>query len=458
MIPVLQPLPIDWSGKSLHNRTKGEIHNLSTQSGLPYRIIVMERGYFYTDDLFMIDSRGYILKSTDYQCIVPSRDLFNEVKKTACAVILITNPDVGNIVRVDAQMVGGRYCSLNPAILETAINVTLAANRKIYWKDITDKPDAYRPNGHLHALWELFGFTEQTGILKRMTTAMDKIVAKEFVGLFDEFMIEWGPIEDGMQDVENRLTTHINDTENPHEVTADQAGLGNVVNGPVATQADAQFSSDTNRGSYTTPLRTSQSIAANFTPRLTEHINDLNNPHADTAAKLGTMTNLDFRLLANQFYNRGETVAATNRLQGLAFADYTNYIRTNIPVTELVSGILPQSNYVGVPQGDGYILQPSASGYMVWRPYVQAIEQWVKKGNNILYAGNYGSNDPAGAQAWLGSVLGTNHPNGTIAVYRAIMTWGIGTGNGAISTTVSVTSMAVCLNGAWTLSPGVYST
>lgn len=458
MIPVLQPLPIDWSGKSLHNRTKGEIHNLSTQAELPYRIIVMERGYFYTDDLFMIDSRGYRLQDTDYQCIAPNRDIMNEVKKTACAVILITNPDVANIVRVDAQMVGGRFCSLNPAILETAVNVVLSANRKVFWKDITDKPNDYRPSGHLHALWELFGFTEQTNILKRMTTAMDKTVAKEFVGLFDEFMIKWQPIDAGLTDIENRLTTHINDHENPHQVDKAQAGLSNLYNGPVATLADAQYSSDTVRGSYTTPLRTKQSIDANFTPRLTEHINDVNNPHKDTAAKLGTMTNLEFMQFANQFYNRGETTAKTNRLANMTFAPYTNYIRTNIPVNQLVSGILPQTNYVQVPQGDDYILQPSASGYLVWRPYRQAIEQWIKKGNNILYAGNYSSNSSTGGASFLASVLGTNHPNGTIGIYRAYQAWGIGTGNGAITTTVTTTSMGVCLNGAWHVQPGVYQT
>ncbi len=456
MRPVLQPLPVDWSGKSLANRTNGEIHNLTNQSGLPYRIIVMERGYFYTDDLFMIDSRGYKLKDTDYQCIAPNRDLFNKVKKTACAVILVTNPDVGNVVRVDAQMVGGIYCSLNPAILETAMNVVLAANRKVYWNNITDKPDAYRPNGHLHALWELFGFTEQTGILKRMTTAMDRITANEFKGLFDEFMIEWQNISDDMTDLENRLTTHIDDHANPHQVDKIQIGLSEVVNGPVATQADAQYSGDTNRTAYTTPLRTKQSVEANFTPMLTEHVNDLNNPHRDTAAKLGTLTNLEFRTLANQYYNRGETTTATSRLEGMEFQPYTTYLRTAIPIKNITTGILPQTNYVDVPRDTGYILQPVASGYHVWRPFKEVVDEWVKKGNNILYAGNYGSNSETGAEAFLASVLGTSHPNGTIGIYRSTQVWETGSGNGSLLTTVSTTSMGVLLNGFWSIRPSHY--
>lgn len=457
MIPVLQPLPIDWSGKSPNNRTKGEIHNLGPQIGMPYRIIVMERGYFYTDDLFMIDSRGYALKETDYQCIVPNREIMNEVKKMACAVILITNPDVGNIIRVDAQMVGGQYCSLNPAILQTASNVILATNRKLYWKDITDKPAVYRPNGHLHALWELFGFTEQTGILKRMTTAMDKLTAKEFVGLFDEFLIKWGPISNGLVEIEARLTTHINDENNPHQVDKNKAGLSEVVNGPVASLSDAQYSGNTVRTAYTTPLRTKQSIDANFTPRLTQHINDLNNPHQDTAAKLGTLTNLEFRLLTNQYYNRGETVQKTNRLGGRNFTDYTTYVRTNIPIKELTTGIVPQTNIVQVPQSDGYILQPSSSGYLVWRPYKQAIEQWTKKGNNILYAGNLKSSNFDSGSRFLQNTLGGNHPDGTIGVYRMSNRWEIATGNGSIWTKVTTTAMGVCHGGVWTTKPTVYA-
>lgn len=457
MIPILQPLPIDWSGKALHNRTKGEIHNLGPQADLPYRIIVMERGYFYTEDLFIIDSRGYVLnKDQDYQCIAVSRDVMDEVKKTACAVILITNPSVSNLVRVDAQMVGGRFCSLNKAILETAANVVMSANRKVYWKDLTDKPDDYRPSGHLHALWELYGFTEQTGIIKRMTTAMDKITAKDFQGLFDEFMIDFGSLESGLIDIEDRLTAHINDTNNPHNDDKLKVGLGEVVNAPVATEQEARFSGPTMRDAYTTPLRSKQVIETNFTTKLTEHINDVNNPHRDTAAKLGTLTNLEFRQLANQYYNKGETVAQTNRIGGRDFAVYTTYARTNVPINQITSGILPLTTYATPPGNADYILQPSATGNLVWRPYKQAIDQWIKKGNNILYAGTLDTNAELAVISFLTTALGVNHPNGTIAVYRVNQMWSIGTGNGSIRTTVSSTAMAVLLDRKWQLTPNAY--
>lgn len=461
MIPILQPLPIDWTGKSLHNRTKGEIHNLGPQAELPYRIIVMERGYFYTDDIFMIDSRGYILKpDIDYQCIVISREIMNEVKKTACAVILITNPSVSNLVKVDAQMVGGRFCSLNIAILETASNVIMSANRKVFWKDIKNKPNDYRPSGHLHALWELYGFTEQTGLLKRMTTALDKITAKDFIGLFDEFLIEFNQIEDGLTDIEARLTTHINDQNNPHQVNSTQLELNEVFNGPIATQQEAISTTSANRNSYTTPFLSKEVILTNFAPRLTEHVNDLNNPHRDTAANLGTLTNLEWQQLANQYYDRGETVALTNRLDGRIFADYTEYARRDIPINQIVTGVLSSSLFTNSnisPTSTEYILQPSSSGYMVWRPYRDAIDQWIKKGNNILHAGSNSAVSIASGQAFLTAALGVNHPNGTIGIYRQTPSWGYGTGNGSITTSPIAAAMGVLLNGVWQLSPPVYS-
>lgn len=464
MIPLLLPLPLDWSGKSPHNRTKGEIHNLGPQAEMPYRIIVMEKGYFYTEDLHMMDSRGYTLTENDYQCIAVNREIMDEGKKLACAVILITNPDVSNLVRVSAQMVGGKYCVVNQAIIEMAANVIVGANRRLYWKDITGKPDRWRPNGHLHALWEIFGFTEQTTSLKRITTAMDKIVAKDFEGLFKEFMLEFGEANANLDDIEKRLTTHIADKNDPHDITATQLSLQNVYNGPVATQTDAQSGSNQNRTSYTTPLRTKQMADSVFTPMLTQHINDVNNPHQDTAAKLGTMTNLEFRLEANKYYNRGETTARTHRIAGNTYQQYYDALRTNLAVNQITTGIFPQARYVTVPRGDGYILQPNASGYLEWQPFVQTVDRYITKGNNILYAGRLdgpisdnssGLAPVVGRQIvnWLAGVLGTGHPEGTIAVYQYNRRWEIGASNGGVWTNLNTDGMAVIAGGVWTI-PG----
>lgn len=454
MIPVLHALPIDWSGESPDNRTKGEVHDLSPQFDLPYRIVVMEKGYFYTDNMYIIDNRGHVLEEDkDYQCLLMEQTIAKKRGLNACAVIVITNPSVGNFLYIEAQMVGGIYCSLNKAILEQAANVIRSVNRKVYWKNITGKPSSFRPNGHMHALWELFGFTPQTATIHRMTTALDKMSKKEFDNLYGEFNIRFDAVKKDLTDVEARLTTHINDQSDPHDVTALQVQLDLVYNAEPSTLTQAQTASGTVMNAYATPLRAAQSVASNFTPQLTAHINDTNNPHQDTAAKLGTMTNIEMNQHANKYYNRGDTVTYSVGLGGLPWGTFYNQVRSNLPSANLTTGFLPWQTFSGqVWQGGGYVLAPSVLGILGWRSIASIFTLYGKKGNNILYAGTIGFASPG---ATLNSILGHGWPYNTIAIYRSNITYGIGTSNGSINTPVSTLGMAMYNGGSWVV-PGIW--
>lgn len=452
MIPVLQALPIDWSGESPDNRTKGEVHDISPQFDLPYRIVVMEKGYFYTKNMYIIDNRGHVLEEDkDYQCLLMEQTVAKKRGLSACAVLVITNPSVGNFLYIEAQMVGGIYCSLNTAILEQAANVIRSANRKVYWKNITGKPSSYRPNGHLHALWELFGFTPQTAIIHRMTTALDKMSKKEFDNLYAEFNIRFDVVKKDLVDVEARLTTHINDQSDPHDVTAMQVQLQFVYNAAPSTLAQAQTASGTVMNAYATPLRAVQSIAINFTPQLAAHIGDTNNPHQDTAAKLGTMTNVEMNQLANQYYNRGDTTTYSTGLGGLGWATFYNQVRLNLPAAAITTGFLPWQTFSGqVWQGSDYVLAPSVHGVLGWRSIASIFSLYAKKGNTIIYVGSLDYNTSPNV---IGDMVGRSWPNGTIAIYRSNTAYTISTSNGSITTPVTTLAMAVISNGTW-YSPG----
>ncbi|OUN01112.1 MAG: hypothetical protein BAA04_13615 [Firmicutes bacterium ZCTH02-B6] len=56
------------------------------------------------------------------------------------------------------------------------------------------------------------------------------------------------------------VAAHAGRTDNPHGVTKSQVGLGNVENYGIATQAEAEAGTATNK--YMTPLRVAQAIAA----------------------------------------------------------------------------------------------------------------------------------------------------------------------------------------------------
>lgn len=451
MIPVLQALPFDKTGKSPNNRTKGEVHDLTPQFDMPYRIVVMEKGYFYTNDLYIMDNRGKVLQEDiDYQCLVMEPEIAKKQGMQACAVIVVTNPEVGGMLYVEAQMVGGLYCSLNSAILEMAANVLRSANRKVLWRNLKDKPSSYRANGHLHALWELFGFTEQTDIIHRMTTAVSKIAKKDFDALYAEFGIKFNAIKADMADIESRLTTHIADTNDPHDITATQVQLNLVINASIATQAQAQTASNAVMNAYATPLRAAQSVATNFTPALNAHVTDYNNPHQDTAAKLGTMTKVEMNTLANQYYNSGETVDATLSLGGTTYAAYYTSVRANLPAVNLTTGILPYQTYTPSAGNNTMMLVPTAGGVLGWRTIASIFEVYEKKGNQVIYAGTMAYTTSPSA---LAGIIGTNYPEETIAVYHSSASYKIGTGNGSHTTLVESIAMAVLKGGVWQ-SPG----
>lgn len=457
MIPLLHAIPLDLTASAINNRTKGEIHDISKQFDLPYRIVVLEKGYFYTDNLFILDNRGKTLKEDiDYQCISMNKEIAKKTGRNACAVILITNPSVGNYLRIDAQMVGGVYTMLTTAILEMAFNVMNTINDKVYWKNITDKPSEFRPNGHLHALWELYGFTPQVNILKRITTAIDKASASDFDDLFGEYINEMRPIRSEFADVEQLLTNHIKDEINPHRLTATQVGLQLVTNGSPATYAQASTGSNAIMDAYATPYSAKVSVAFNYIPKLNSHVTDYLNPHADTAAKLGTITNVELIQLSSNYYNVGETVNATEKLGGYSISDTTYRARQLIPIKNITSGILTW--YANGPNPAGCILAPGPSGEIRWQSIRDLFDRFEPKANQVIYTGITISNTTNSARdlhallTQLNVVIGVNYPNGTIAIFKHIW-WFVGKSRGYKTTIAANLGMATLLNGRWII-PG----
>lgn len=81
------------------------------------------------------------------------------------------------------------------------------------------------------------------------------------------------------------LNAHIANKSNPHSVTAAQVGLGAVQNYGIASQAQAQAGAD--NASYMTPLRTAQAINVLAVPLINAHANRTDNPHNTTKAQVG---------------------------------------------------------------------------------------------------------------------------------------------------------------------------
>lgn len=105
----------------------------------------------------------------------------------------------------------------------------------------------------------------------------------------------------------NGVSDHIDNTNNPHNTTKAQVGLGSVQDYPVASQLEAEEGTLNNR--YMTALRSRQQMQALILTPFAGHVNDSSNPHATTKGQVG-LGNVDNFATANT--TQAQAGTATN--------------------------------------------------------------------------------------------------------------------------------------------------
>ena len=115
-------------------------------------------------------------------------------------------------------------------------------------------------------------------------------------------------------DAQTNLTAHINDKENPHEVTKEQVGLGNVDN-----------TSDENKPVSTlqaTAIADAKKAGTDAQANLTAHIDNKENPHSVTKVQVG-LGNVDNTSDANKPISTAAQTAIDKKLDKTAVVDVT---------------------------------------------------------------------------------------------------------------------------------------
>lgn len=466
MNPVLHTLPLDWSGKSPDNRTRGELGNLADQNDLPFRVMTLRHGYFFTESLHIEDESGYVLlEGRDFQCVGFSGEATAQVGTPVCSVIVVINPNVGHTIRVDAQMVGGPYCSVGPAILGAAKGLQ-NTTRKIHWNNITGKPDKYRPNGHLHALWELFGFTPQVVQLKRMTKAYESIVQRDLDGMKQTFDTQMAAMEATLATVSDQLKEHIADkTSNPHRDTKTKLvpPLTNTPNQPRATDNDARQPNANVMDRYATPRSMHLSIRTNVGDKVDGHANQKGNVHRLTPSQLGVYSIGDFNTLGLKYATKGSTLEKGAAIWGLnASQHYTNQRANNFTTNINVSaGRLSPARFSTSPGWPGreWFLSPNGNWYDIatkWKTFDKVTSRVIPLFGTYFEA-------TSGAAAFKLVVDHCNmhfadlnaFPVGSIALAKVGVYRFIATGNGGdIKTTTDNVAIVVRAAGGWTATQG----
>lgn len=215
--------PLDPTGINANNLVQGEVHTLSAR---PIRILAPNYGAFFTESIVVRDhiTNAILVKGTQYECVQLHQIASLKFGKDICTLILIKDPDVNASVRINYQAVGGEY-SDNSANIIAMYEAVANDNRTIDWINIENKPWEYPPTLHNQLLSSVFGFEPVVDALERLRQAL--ILTN--VPAFEE-LIDWinGTIAG--------FPAHIQNKNNPHEVTKTQVGVGLVENLPVVTE------------------------------------------------------------------------------------------------------------------------------------------------------------------------------------------------------------------------------
>ena len=282
MSNIIIMYPLDLTGNSPANLVAGEPHSLSTTGN---RVIVPHHGPFFT--------RGLVVKKAGNPTpLVPGEDYvaaqlmpYITVKtgQQICAIIVIRGENLGTEFEIDYQVVGGDY-STSVYAIEKMIETLDIDERAVRWADIIGKPEHYPPAPHLHDIGDTYGWEYIVVALEGIRSAIlvgDEHLRDELIALIDQLRTQ---IE-GFEDQFDTLNLHLNNFNNPHQVTKTQVGLGSVLNYGIATQAEAI--AGTSNAKYMTPLRVAEAIVAQGGNLIGPHIADLNNPHQVTKDQVG---------------------------------------------------------------------------------------------------------------------------------------------------------------------------
>lgn len=237
MNPIVSVYPLDLTGRNPNNSVVGEVHELVDNGRDGLRVFIPKHGSFFTQHMELRDAGGNLLTpGTDYIPTYLYVDATHRTGLEVCGAIIVKNPHIPATVQFSYQAVGGDYAQSTDA-LEQVLDALADDERPVEWAQIIGKPTEYPPGGHLHALWELYGFEYMVAELENIVQAiitgnqpmLDEVRAYA-LRLHDDIMVLLG-------ETDTRFNDHLQ-ADNPHGVTKLSVGLDRVQNFGIASAAD----------------------------------------------------------------------------------------------------------------------------------------------------------------------------------------------------------------------------
>ena len=215
--------PLDLTGTSRDNLVLNELHTLKPTR---VRAVALQNGAFYTASVVIRDvaTARVLVVGQDYEFDNLYQMASEHAKAEVAAIIVITNTEVSNTISVDYQCIGGLYGYSTTAIMQQIEDLQLD-NRKVEWGNIYNKPAVYPPAKHLHDIGDVYGFEYLVQAIQQLRHAIMVGDEGSHENIYRYIEKTVGNTSDRVRELENALRRHIEDKDNPHEVTAGKIGV-----------------------------------------------------------------------------------------------------------------------------------------------------------------------------------------------------------------------------------------
>lgn len=348
-------LPFDLTGRLATNKRSGELHTLTRAQGKTNRMFTPKFGAYYKDSLDVRTGNGVpLVYDKDYVCTYYYQEIWELNAKAACAIIVVTNPAIGNDIRISYQAVGGPY-ALSLDELKDILTEVENSPTPLKWEDILNKPLQFPPGPHTHEYWQLYGL-ESTCV--NLDLLGDAWAAGRKGVLADNRFFYRNYIDLAQKAVDDytvKVMAHINDKNNPHLTDKTKVGLSQINNWGMATTTES--ASKTVNNKYQPMGGIYDQLQAHVTPVFDTHVRNVNNPHQVklTDALLNLYSTAQIQALIDVKLKRTEVAYDTTLFNGLTQAQLYTNLRTNLSATN----VNPATRFVQTQMG------PAVAG---WNP------------------------------------------------------------------------------------------
>lgn len=255
--------PFDPTGTATSNRIINERHTINPPDYTDFYFVVPLAGPFFKENLVvrhwpsgreLIEGVDFVL---GYQFLSASR----ATAKPVYGAISIYDRELTGVLEVTYNTLGGQWTINEVTAAEMLSNAT--NNPRITtWEQVVEQPATFPVIDHEWDLVDLVGASEVVDALAAIQQA----------------------IADGGSGT-NVVTQHINDENNPHNVTKAQVGLSLLQNYPVASINEGNEGLLNTR--YMTPIRVKDAIGSQVGDAFSAHAGDFENPHQVTKVQVG---------------------------------------------------------------------------------------------------------------------------------------------------------------------------